>query len=84
MADDPHAKYYASLAEEERMLLDLRDELYMGSWDKMETDLKDRLKGRPFIFKLANRIEEDLGRIEQLRSYEQKHKINLNDYRPRS
>jgi hypothetical protein len=81
MADDEHKKYHAGLSEEERMLLVLRDELYSGSWDKMEEDLRNRLKGRPYIFKLVNRIEEDLKRIEKLRSYEQKHKINLQDYR---
>ncbi len=81
MAEDEHSKYYATLSEEERMLLVLRDELYSGSWDKMEEDLRNRLKGRPYIFKLVNRIEEDLKRIEKLRSYEQKHKINLQDYK---
>ncbi|MCC6464176.1 MAG: hypothetical protein IT463_02415 [Planctomycetes bacterium] len=62
------------------MLLVLRDELYVGSWDRMVEDLQNRLKGRPYIFKLVNRIEQDLERIETLRSYEQKHKINLRDY----
>jgi hypothetical protein len=38
------------------------------------------LKGRPYIFKLVNRIEEDLERIETLRSYEDKHKVNLRDF----
>lgn len=80
MADDDHRKYYDALSEEERMLLVLRDELYGGSWDKMVEDLQNRLKGRPYIFKLVNRIEEDLGRIETLRSYEEKHKINLQDF----
>lgn len=80
MVDDPHAKYYTSLSPEERMLLVLRDELYSGSWDKMTEDLKNRLKGRPYIFKLVARIEEDLARIETLRSYEAKHKINLQDH----
>jgi len=46
----------------------------------METDLRDRLQGRPYIFKLVNRIEEDLERIQKLRSYEEEHKIDLADY----
>ncbi|MCB9894406.1 MAG: hypothetical protein H6839_08150 [Planctomycetes bacterium] len=79
MVDPAHQTYYEGLSEEAKMLLVLRDELYMGSWDKMVDDLKNRLKGRPYIFKLVNRIEEDLERIETLRSYEQKHKINLRD-----
>lgn len=80
MALDDHQTYYDDLPEEAKMLLVLRDELYMGSWDKMVEDLRNRLKGRPYIFKLVNRIEEDLERIETLRSYEGKHKINLRDY----
>jgi hypothetical protein len=79
MADVAHQTYYDALSEEAKMLLVLRDELYMGSWDKMIEDLRNRLKGRPYIFKLVNRIEEDLERIETLRSYEEKHKINLRD-----
>lgn len=80
MAQAEHQTYYDSLSEEEKMLLVLRDELYMGSWDKMEDDLRNRLKGRPYIFKLVNRIEEDLERIQKLRAYEEKHKLNLRDH----
>ena len=80
MAQIEHPSYYDSLSEESKMLLVLRDELYMGSWERMQDDLKNRLKGRPYIFKLVNRIEEDLERIEALRSYEEKHKINLRDF----
>lgn len=80
MADPAHQTYYDALSEESKMLLVLRDELYSGSWDKMVDDLKNRLKGRPYIFKLVNRIEEDLERIETLRSYENKHKLNLREF----
>lgn len=80
MADPAHQTYYDALSEESKMLLVLRDELYGGSWDKMVDDLKNRLKGRPYIFKLVNRIEEDLERIETLRSYENKHKLNLREF----
>lgn len=72
--------FYESLSEEETMLLTLRDELYGGGWEKMEQDLRDRLQGRPYIFKLVNRIEEDLHRIEKLKGYEGDHGINLADY----
>jgi hypothetical protein len=80
MAPDEHQTYYDNLSEEAKMLLVLRDELYMGSWEPMEEDLKNRLKGKPYIFKLVNRIEEDLERIAALDAYEKKHKINLRDY----
>lgn len=70
-------KYYESLSAEEKMLLTLRDELYGGSWERMIKDLNDRSRGRPYIFKLVNRIKEDLKRIEKLMEYEKKHNINL-------
>ncbi|MEM7166436.1 MAG: hypothetical protein AAF581_13305 [Planctomycetota bacterium] len=61
-------------------LLVLRDELYDGSWDEMKRDLEDRRDGKPFIFKLVNRIEEDLARIERLAGFEDKHGVNLSDF----
>ena len=76
----PHHKYCESLGAEERMLITLRDELYGGSWDRMLQDLQERRRGRPYIFKLVKRIEDDLSRIEALRTYEQKHGVNLADY----
>ncbi len=81
--EDPasqHRKYLRSLPAEERMLLKLRQELYSDSWEKMKLDLSDRLRGRPYIFKLANRIKEDISRIEILELYEKKHGINLADF----
>lgn len=75
-----HAQYWDSLSPEERMLVVLREELYAGSWDKMNQDLKDRLRGRPYIFKLAHRIKDDLARIDKLLEYEKKHGIDLSDY----
>jgi hypothetical protein len=73
-------KYYLSLTPEQRMLLTLRDELYGGQWERMINDLNDRLKGRPFIFKLVNRIKDDLRRIEKLQEYEKKNNINIADF----
>ena len=51
--------------------------LYGGSWDRFLRDLDDRLKGKPYIFKLVNRIEEDIDRIKRLRGYEDEHGIDL-------
>ena len=81
--DRSHREYYRKLPPEERMLVTLRDELYGGSWDVMLGDLKDRLTGKPYIFKLINRIEEDILRIERLKAYEGRHQINLNEYAER-
>ncbi len=72
-----HEKFVASLSADERMLITMRDELYDGSWELMLKDLKDRLKGKPYIFKLVNRIQDDVQRIEKLGDYERKHKVNL-------
>jgi len=80
VAKDQHQKYYDGLSQEEKMLIILRDELYGGSWEKMSRDLKDRLTGKPYIFKLVHRIEEDLVRIEKLESYEQKNSVNLANF----
>ena len=62
------------------MLVVLRHELYDGSWDEMEKDLRARLDGRPYIFKLAHRIADDLERIERLREYERSVGVNLADF----
>lgn len=78
--DRAHVNFYQSLSEEETMLITLRDELYTGSWDSMAQDLQDRLQGKPYIFKLVHRIEEDLQRIEKLRGYEDEHSVDLADY----
>ena len=68
------------LRSEERMLVVLKRELYEGSWDEMAADLQARLAGKPYIFKLAHRIEDDLGRIDRLRAIEQRYGVDLSDY----
>lgn len=78
----PHKKFCASLTPDERLLIALRDELYAGSWDEMAKDLQERLRGRPYIFKLATRIQDDMARIEKLRDYERKNGLNLAEYLP--
>ena len=76
----PYEKFVAQLSGDERMLVSLRDELYNGSWEQMLGDLKDRLSGKPYIFKLVNRIQDDIKRIEKLMDYERKNKVNLADF----
>jgi len=68
------------LAPEEKVLVIIRDELYDGNWDEMLEDLKARLAGRPYVIKLASRIEDDIARIARLRAIEQEQGINLADY----
>ncbi|MCX7703471.1 MAG: hypothetical protein N2234_05165 [Planctomycetota bacterium] len=78
--EEEHSRFVRSLKPEERLLIMLRDELYGGKWDNLKQDLKDRLEGRPYVFKLAGRIKDDLARIEKLEGYEKKHNIDLSDY----
>jgi len=68
------------LSEEQRMLVVLKAQLYDGTWEPMLDDLRNRLAGKPYIFKLANRIQDDIGRIEQMSEFEEEHNIDLADY----
>jgi hypothetical protein len=73
-------QFVATLSEEEIMLLRLRDELYEGRWDSMLADLNDRLQGKPFVFKLAHRIQDDIERIERLNRFERQNNVDLAKY----
>jgi hypothetical protein len=75
-----HQEFCRTLTHEDRMLLVLREELYAGSWDRMQQDLHDRLKTRPYVFKFSSRIKEDLARIDRLLDYEKKHGVNLAEF----
>jgi hypothetical protein len=46
----------------------------------MLDDLKNRLEGKPYIFKLVNRIKDDLERIQQMQNFEEEHNTDLADY----
>lgn len=70
------------LTAEEWLLVELRDELYDGQWEEMRIDLESRLRGEPYIFKLVNRIQDDLERMNRLRELEMAWQIDLRQYRP--
>jgi chromosomal replication initiation ATPase DnaA len=72
--------FVARLTEKQKMLVVLKAQLYGGSWEPMLDDLKNRLEGKPYIFKLANRIQDDIERIEQLKEFENENNIDLADY----
>ena len=72
--------YAAGLSDEQRMLVILKRQLYDGSWEPMLDDLRNRLAGKPYIFKLANRIKDDIERIEQMQEFEQEHNVDLADH----
>jgi len=78
--DQEVGSFVGQLSPEEKMLVILKGELYEGDWGSMLQDLRDRLEGRPYIFKLADRITEDINRIEKLQKFEQTHQVDLADY----
>ena len=72
--------FVAALSDEHRMLVILKAQLYGGAWEPMLDDLQNRLAGKPYIFKLANRIQDDIERIERMARLEAEHNIDLADY----
>ncbi len=72
--------FVRQLSTEHKMLIVLKTQLYGGKWQPMYDDLKNRLEGKPYIFKLANRINDDVERIEQMREFEDKYDVDLAEY----
>lgn len=58
------------------MLVILMNELY-GSWGGMKRDLRNRQKGKPYIFNLGIKINSDIERINELEQYEKDNKTDL-------
>jgi hypothetical protein len=75
--DKAVSDYVHGLREEHKMLVALKTHLYGGSWEPMIDDLRNRLAGKPYIFKLANRIQDDIERIEEMRRFEAEHRVDL-------
>lgn len=73
-------EFVSRLSKEERMLILLQSELYDNSWLAMVNDLRNRLDGKPYIFKLASRIQDDIARIEKLQSFEREHNVKLSEF----
>jgi len=72
--------FVESLDKEHRMLVVLKAQLYGRRWEPMLDDLHNRLDGKPYIFKLANRINDDIERIKRMQKFEAQHNIDLVDY----
>ena len=72
--------FVSALSEEQRMLIALKAQLYDGTWEPMLDDLQNRLAGKPYIFKLVNRIQDDIRRIGEMQEFESEHNIDLADY----
>ena len=78
--DNDISDFVDNLSDEQRMLVVLKRQLYGGTWEPMLDDLRNRLSGKPYIFKLASRIQDDIERIEQMSQFEAEHNIDLGDY----
>lgn len=76
----PHEEFFHHLPREEINILALREILYNGSWEDMKKDLESRKEGKPYVFKLQTRIDEDLRSIQKLMAYEAEHRVNLGRY----
>jgi len=72
--------FVRALDNECRMLVALKAQLYGGRWEPMLDDLNNRLAGKPYIFKLSNRIKDDVDRIKEMQAFESEHKIDLADF----
>ena len=72
--------YVSRLSEEHKMLVALKAQLYGGAWEPMLDDLHNRLAGKPYIFKLVHRIQDDIERIEEMRRFETEHEVDLADH----
>jgi hypothetical protein len=76
-ADLPPEVFVARLEPYERVLVDLKDHLYEGSWERILADLRARLDNKPYIYKLSQTIARDVAAIVRLQSYEIRQKVNL-------
>lgn len=72
--------FIGSLSAEQRMLIILKKQLYGGQWELMLDDLRNRLEGKPYIFKLVNRIQDDIERIEKMSAFEKQTGVDLSDF----
>ncbi len=77
---EPLRRFMDRLTDEHKLLLVLKRELYDRDWRPMVTDLRNRLEGKPYVLKLAHRIEDDLRRIDEMRRLEAQHGVDLADY----
>ncbi|HML75302.1 MAG TPA: hypothetical protein PKB02_12500 [Anaerohalosphaeraceae bacterium] len=73
-------RFIDTLDDKHRMLVVLKSQLYGNRWEPMLEDLRNRLEGKPYIFKLVNRIKDDIDRIERMKSFEADYKVDLTEY----
>ncbi len=79
-ADSQVRQFVEALDEKHRMLVVLKSQLYDNRWEPMLEDLHNRLEGKPYIFKLVNRIKDDIERIDRMRQFEKDHNVDLSNF----
>ena len=75
--DVPPEIFIHDMAPYERVLLDLKEHLYEGSWERILEDLKARMDNKPYIYKLSQTISRDVAAIERMKAYELRQRVNL-------
>jgi len=69
--------FVRQMKEFEHVLVDLKELLYEGSWDRITTDLRNARDHKPHVYRLSHAIERDLKAIERLKAFEEKHNVSL-------
>ena len=73
-------EFVARLEPYERVLIELKEQLYEGSWERILGDLRARLEGRPHIFRLSQTIARDIAAIERMKAYELRQQVSLSEW----
>lgn len=71
------SRFLDSLDDNDRMLLDVLEVLYEGSWRDLLKDLRAARDGEPFVFKIADRVEQDIERVERMAAFEKQYGVKL-------
>jgi hypothetical protein len=66
----PPREVLASLDEPVRQLVAVVKTLYAGSWDDCAEDIRRRRAGKPYLFKLALGLDDELDWLHRLQTYE--------------
>lgn len=72
--------FISRISNEHKMLVVLKKQLYGGNWQDMLEDLENRLQGKPYVFKLVNRINDDIQRIKELMEFEEQNGVDLSEF----
>ena len=75
--DLPLGVFVKNMEPYERVLVDLKDLLYEGSWERVLSDLRAARENKPYIYRLSNAIDRDLKAIERMQAYEARHQVSL-------